>query len=240
MIPAYFKGKLVVEDNHIKTNEDFKTSCSIGLLQYLPDAIFKEIIQECCRIKEDFGQIQAFNFWEHTDVSFTSNERFVEPDVWIETDNYDVIIEAKFDDNAGQYKDQWKKEIQSIRNEQSNRNIHKKIVLVALGGNNTLHDEKIEETPIYKMSWLNLLTAIVNKRQEYGSDTHICRLLDDIISLFALQGIMKVQWLDSLQVVKSLYTDSIQHRITPSNVGFIASKELFINKIAIKKWRPVN
>lgn len=240
MVPAYFKEKLIVENNRLKTNEDFKTSCSIGLLQYLPDAIFKEIIQECCRNIEDFGQIQAFNFWEHTNASFTSNERFVEPDVWIETDNYDVIIEAKFDDNAGQYKDQWEKEIQSIKNEQNNRNIHKKIALIALGGNDTLQDEEIKQIPISKLSWLSLLTAIVNKRQEYNCETHICRLLDDIISLFALQGIIKIKWFDSMQIAKSLDANSIQHWITPSNIELRVSKELFINENAIKKWVPIN
>ena len=63
MIQAYFKGKLVIQDNCIKQNEDLKTSSSIGLLQYLPDDIFWNIMRNCCvgfNI-EDFGKILALN-----------------------------------------------------------------------------------------------------------------------------------------------------------------------------------
>ena len=240
MIPAFLKGKLIVEDNHIKTNEDFKTSCSIGLLQYLSDDVFEDIIQHNCKGIGNFGAIQSFNFCEHTDSSFTLNDRYVEPDVWIETDNYDVIIEAKKDDISGQNYDQWKKEIQSIKNEQNKRDSHKNIVLIALGGNDTLKKEVFENTPVYKVSWFNLLNTVVNKRQECNCQNYICRLLDDIISLFASQGILVIEWFDSLQFVPPLKIDNIGRWIIPANVGVKLSNELIINDKSIKIWDPIN
>lgn len=83
MIQAYFKGKLVIQDNCIKKNEDLKTSSSIGFLQYLPDDLFWQILRDSCvgLTTSDFGKIESFNFWAHTDATDTTNNQLVEPDV---------------------------------------------------------------------------------------------------------------------------------------------------------------
>lgn len=64
MIQAYLKGK---SDFQFNQNEDFKTSSSIGLLQYLPDEVFLRILRDSCiDFKIDitqFGKIQSVNFW---------------------------------------------------------------------------------------------------------------------------------------------------------------------------------
>lgn len=242
MIQAYFKEKLVVEDNHIKKNEDFKTSCSIGLLQYLPDDVFKKIFQQSCQEipVEDMGKILSFNFWKHTDSTSTTNKKYVEPDVWIETDYYDLIIEAKLDDGSGQYEEQWNKEIRSIKNEQVNKNRRKKIALVSLGGNPHSQTEIINDIHIYKVSWFALLNSVINTKAENDTDGNVCRILGDIIHLFALQGIMRTAWFDTLLLTATIIPNVILKWKNFHCVGFYALKTTIINDKTIKKWNPIN
>ncbi len=244
MIQAYFKGKLVIQDNCIKQNEDLKTSSSIGLLQYLPDDIFWNIMRNCCvgfNI-EDFGKILSFNFWEHTDSQDTTNENFVEPDVWIETEKFDVIIEAKVGDYGGQYIGQWQNEIQSIKNEQCNNDYEKPIVLIALGGNDNMLPEKVLDCPVYKASWYNLLNAVVSERDAQKINNNICRILDDVIELFARQGVMTVTWLNSLPKYEVNETALNAWEITraKSSVGFENLNIVFVNDKNIQQWQPIN
>ena len=206
MIQAFFKGKSSVD---FYMDEDFRTSSSIGLLQYLPDDVFWEILRKsCCNpsfTATDFGKIDSFIFWPHNDPENTRNTNFVEPDVWIETEKYDVIIEVKKKDNNGYYPqsmEQWEDQIQSVINEQKNCNYKKDIILIALGGNDNMNPEKALDFPVYKASWYNLLNAIVKVRDEQKNNGAICRILDNVIELFSYQGVMKIQWLNSLSQIE--------------------------------------
>jgi len=244
MIQAYFKGKLVIQDNCIKQNEDFKTASSIGLLQYLPDDVFWNIMVNSCIgfTATDFGKIVSFNFWEHTDATDTSNSQLVEPDVWIETEKFDVIIEAKVGDFGGQYIGQWQNEIQSIKNEQCNNDYEKPIVLIALGGNDNMLPEKVLDCPVYKASWYNLLNAVVSERDAQKINNNICRILDDVIELFARQGVMTVTWLNSLPKYEVNETALNAWEITraKSLVGFENLNIVFVNDKNIQQWQPIN
>lgn len=244
MIQAYFKGKLVIQDNCIKQNEDLKTSSSIGLLQYLPDDIFWNIMRNCCvgfNI-ENFGKTLSFNFWEHTDSQDTTNENFVEPDVWIETEKFDVIIEAKVGDFGGQYIGQWQNEIQSIKNEQCNNDYEKPIVLIALGGNDNMLPEKVLDCPVYKASWYNLLNAVVNERDAQKINSNICRILDDVIEILARQGVMKVVWFNTLSLVSvdAHALDLWKTIKSKPSVGFSSIPQMIINETNILQWKPIN
>ena len=248
MIQAYFKGKLVIQENRVKQNEDFKTSSSVGLLQYLPDDVFWNIMQNCCvgLNVEDFGKTLSFNYWEHTDPKGTTNEYFVEPDVWIETSKYDILIEAKVSDGIGQYGQQWKNEIQSILNEQSNKGYQKKIILFALGGNESMHKETTLGYPVYKVSWYNLMNAVVNERERQKEEGALCRILDDVIELFAHQGIMRIQWLKTLPMFfvddKALSLWKVCKHKTRLGFSTISTMSINenINEINILKWNPID
>ncbi|MBQ4478941.1 MAG: hypothetical protein II945_10115 [Bacteroidales bacterium] len=164
----------------------------------MPDDLFWKILCDSCMDfgPIDFGKILSFNFWEHTSAENTTNKRLVEPDVWIETEKRDVIIEAKMRDSDGQYAIQWKNEIQSIINEQKNND--KPIILIALGGNENMQAEKVLDSPIYKVSWYSLMNTIIKEREKQADNGFVCRILDDVIEVFARQGMMRIQWFDSL------------------------------------------
>jgi hypothetical protein len=246
MIQAYFKGKLVIQDNWIKQNEDLKTSSSIGLLQYLPDEVFWEILRDSCAdfktTNFDFGQILSFNFWEHTDATNTTNERLVEPDVWIETENYDVVIEAKVGDASGQSQEQWNNEIQSIKNEQNNNNQTKHIILIALGGNEKMQQGIALGCPVYRVSWYNLMNAVVNERSKQKNNGFVYRILDDVIELFARQGVMRIHWLNTMPIfaiddnVLALWKVSKRRK----NMGFSTISTININETIILQWKPID
>lgn len=243
MLQAFFKGKLVIQDNRVKHNEDLKTSSSIGLLQYLPDDLFWKILCDCCVgfNVTDFGKILSFNFWEHTDADNTTNARLVEPDVWIETEKYDIIIEAKVGDAVGQSKWQWTNEVQSIINEQNNNDSSKPIILIALGGNENMQNDEVMDCPVYKASWYNLLNAIVNERNTQDDNGYVCRILDDVIEMFARQGVTKTRWLKSLpffpinEGALALWT-KCKNKAT---MGFSTLSVPNINKTKISLWNPI-
>lgn len=244
MIQAYFKGKSSVQ---FLSNEDFKTSSSIGLLQYLPDNVFWNIMKRCC-VELDvaaLGKIQNFNFWRHTDRTKTKNSNYVEPDVWIETENYDVIIEAKKNDGGGQYLQQWHDEIQSILNEQRNGNYQKPIILIALGGNENLQPESVsvgnERFDVFKTSWFDLINAIVTEFNSQENNGNVYRILSDVVELFAHQGVIVMKWLNNLikyDVDETALCNWM--RITNrSSVGLEGLNHVQIRNKNIQQWTPI-
>lgn len=241
MIQAFFKGKSAIQ---FIQNEDFKTSSSIGLLQYLPDNLFWSIMRDCCvgLTTNNFGKILSFNFWEHTDSTNTTNSSFVEPDVWIETKEYDVLIEAKVGDGYGQYYQQWHNEIQSLLNEQNNNGYKKPIILIALGGNDNLKPDIVDGFRVFKASWYYLLKAITDERNRQTDNCFISRILDDTIELFARQGMIIINWLNSMPNygIKEDALSSWSVTPTKSLVGFSNINFDVINYNNIQQWHPIN
>ncbi|MBR4488292.1 MAG: hypothetical protein IKO89_06990 [Bacteroidales bacterium] len=239
MIQSYFKGKSSVD---FYMDEDFKTSSSIGLLQYLPDDIFWEILRNSCNDlpSMDFGKIISFNFWEHTDPTGTTNTNFVEPDVWIETEGYDIIIEAKIGDASGQYPTQWENEILSIKNEQNNNDYEKPILLIAMGGNENMQPGIAAGCPVYKASWYNLLNAIVNERNTKDENGCVCRILDDVIEMFARQGVLKIEWMNTLPERQYTINKCALNIWENHKIGFYAIHNEIINEKIILQWQPIS
>lgn len=247
MLQAFFKGKLVIQDNRVKHNEDLKTSSSIGLLQYLPDDVFWNIMRNGCIgfPAIDFGKITSFIFWAHNDPTGTRNTDYVEPDVWIETENYDVIIEVKKMDENGTYPqsmEQWQDQIQSVKNEQNNNDYEKPIILIALGGNENMLPEIASGCPVYKASWYNVLNAVVNERNNQDENGYVCRVLDDVIEMFARQGVMKIDWFNTLPIIP-IQENALElwaKCTNKSSIGFAMLTQMSINETIIQKWEPIN
>ena len=240
MIQAYLKGKSDIQFNQ---NEDFKTSSSIGLLQYLPDEVFLRILRDSCiDFKIDitkFGKIQSVNFWARVDAGDNIEQQFVEPDVWIETENYDIILEAKLDDTRGQYKEQWEKEIKSIMDVQAQK---KDIVLIALGGNRNMKPREALGCPVFKASWYNLVNAVVKERDNLNNANYQSRILNDVIELLACQGVIKIEWLKTLplnQVNDQALELWIRHK-NGMSIGFATIQKVTINENIIQQWNPIN
>ena len=215
MLQAALHRKIVVP-----TLEDTLTSSVVGLMQFLPDDIFWSLLAESCGVSAhlpaSIGKIAGVSFWPRFDARNTCNSTYVEPDVWIETDIYDIIIEAKRYDGGGQCLEQWEKEIIALNNE---RGDDKEIIFISLGGNASLANDSCtvggKEICIYKASWFNLLHAVNNRRKrlpENGSDS-LSRLLGTIADAFFMHGYYDIEWLESLKAINlpqcraSLFTD---------------------------------
>lgn len=183
-------------------SEDTKTSSTLGVLQYLPDEMFWNIMCKACRdhsfpIFSEVGVIIDFHFWDKLNAQNTGNKISVEPDVWIETENYRIIIEAKKDDGRGQYENQWEREIKAIANEYG---CDKQFLLIALGGNKSLESStpiKGTDTVVYKITWYELLHAVVEQLQYDMSRTNQ-RILQDVIEGFSAHKMVDVQWLNTM------------------------------------------
>lgn len=208
MLQALLHKKLKnsFESPHFRPSEDTLTSSVLGLMQYLPDAVFWELLRSSCgmssNLPEFVGAIISVNFWDKWDATNTNNSHLVEPDVWIDTENYYIIVEAKkYDASEMQHDDQWENEIKALLNE-NNGKLDKELIFIALGGNDSLIDSSCvvngTEYPIHTASWFNMLHA-VDKLQASTEEGAIHRLLADIIHAFAIHGFSNITWLQSLK-----------------------------------------
>ena len=189
--------------------EDALTSSIIGLLQYLPDDVFWQILYEASEHKlpefSEAGAIENISFWES--MRFRELDRqSVEPDVWIKLEKMHLIIEAKRYDGGGQYKEQWDLEIKALlkhlEEEEDQPIDEQKICLLALGGNTQTSKLQLDvqgrEYSIVRMHWQTLLEEVKKYTYESSScssaEKRICK---DIIKAFELFGYFSLKWLDS-------------------------------------------
>lgn len=207
MIDAVVNGKV-----DIRRNEDVKTSSVLGLLTLLPAELFWKLlrgsISESCSLPVSSGDILNVEFWPHWSVSGrgldVTNNNFVEPDVFIEFEHFDIIVEVKLDGNF-QYEEQWNNEICAYK---SNVGENKQLIFVALGGNCTLDAQTISKGrlkgfPIYKSSWNRLLEVVhveaeYLKQAEFQYDRHVLRILHMIERSFSIYGERVTLWMDSI------------------------------------------
>jgi len=218
MLQALFKEKLgrAIQGGNFHPIEDTLTSSVIGLLQYLPDGLFWELLRESCgsggsSLPMSIGEITGIHFWERMDAKGTYNSQSVEPDVWIETEDFDVIIEAKRSDSSSdnaQSTYQWFNEIVALDNHYDN-DYTKELVFIAMGGNESLRNPFFsvngKEYTIYTASWFDLLSSILKHRAiglEQGAGTNTLRILDDCIRAMQFHHIVHTVWLESLMEVK--------------------------------------
>ena len=206
--------------------EDALTSSIIGLLQYLPDEVFWQILYEASEHTlpkfSEAGAIENISFWKR--MRFPEPDRqYVEPDVWIKLEKMHLIIEAKRYDGGGQYNEQWDREIKALlkhlEEEEDQPIDEQKICLLALGGNNQTTEEsrtiRGREYSIVKMHWQTLLEEV--KKCTYDSSPYSSvekRICKDIIKAFELFEYFPLQWLDSFA---DTYKDT-PARLAPTSI----------------------
>ena len=187
-----------------KRSEDALTSSIIGLLQYLPDETFWQILYEASghTLPEfsDAGAIENISFWEEMSAKGTTNQRSVEPDVWLELERIHLIIEAKRYEE-GQYEGQWLNEIQALLNTLAEDD-ERPIWLLALGGNYQTSKQSLtlgdKTDRIIKIRWQTLLEEVKKCTYEFSPYSSVeKRICNDIIKAFELFGYFSLKWLDS-------------------------------------------
>lgn len=196
--------------HHKETNEDPKTSAVFENLMLLPDNVFWHLLRQSCFSNDTMpihsGQLLSYDFWPHWDKTDTDNKIYVEPDLFIRFELFDVIIEAKYSDKGGQYERQWKQEITAYHNEYGDE---KPFVFIAVGGNMSILAEtlslKDERVCIYKCNWLSLLMTVNKYRNELEAisvpDMNVSatmRLLDNIILAFNINGVYNIDWFNTM------------------------------------------
>ena len=205
---------------HKDTYEDPKTSSVFENLLLLPDNVFWHILKSSCfyneRLNSNSGRILSYEFWCHWDPTDTGNTNFVEPDLFIRFEEFDMIIEAKYGDLGGQDDLQWRKELIAYDNEYGNE---KTVILIAVGGNLSLKVEEVEvrgkKYPIFKCNWLSILISINKYKNELKrisvpdmNTSATLRLLDNIILAFNINGVYNIDWFNSMASSKTMIDSS--------------------------------
>jgi len=202
---------------HKDTYEDPKTSSVFENLMLLPDNVFWHILRTSCfysdRMKANSGRILSYKFWSHWDKTGTDNANYVEPDLFIRFEEFDVIIEAKYGDYGGQYEHQWWQELTAYDNEYGKE--EKTVLFIAVGGNMSVDVEEVRvrgtKYSIFKCNWLSLLIATNKYKNELKrisvpdmNTSATLRLLDNIILAFNINGVYNIDWFNSMVTGKSM------------------------------------
>lgn len=205
---------------HKNTNEDPKTSAIFENLMLLPDNVFWYILRCSCSdnssLPTNTGRLISYRFWPHWDKTNTNNANYIEPDLFLEFEEFDIIIEAKYGDRSGQYRDQWEKEIIAYSNEYE---LKKEFVFIAVGGNISTKTEIIKvknhSITIYKCSWLSLLININRYDKELECvtvfDMNLSatrRLLSNIILAFNINGVYNIDWFNTIAQSHTIISQS--------------------------------
>ncbi len=200
-----------------ETYEDPKTSSIFENLMLLPDNVFWSILKASCffnnKMLSNSGRLLFYNFWPHWD----NNSSYVEPDLFIRFEEFDVIIEAKYGDYGGQYLKQWNQELTAYDNEYGKE--EKPVIFIAVDGNMSMNVEEItirgKKFHIFKCNWLSLLIATNKYKGELKKisvpDMNISatlRLLDNIILAFNINGVYNIDWFNSMATEKNIINPS--------------------------------
>ena len=197
------------------TNEDPKTSTIFEHLLLLRDNIFWSILRISTRtfkqeLPEDIGYLESFEFWPKWNPSKTSNSTYVEPDIFIRFNKLDIIVEAKYQDGGGQYKEEWIREIQAYQNEYLNEK--KKVVLLSIGGNSNYSEEIINSCQILKTNWSDLLDYVIKTKKKFEEDistyekSSFQRIFNLIITGFHIMGENEYKKKTDLSAITYIYT----------------------------------
>jgi hypothetical protein len=182
-----------------KASEDSLTSSVFSLLLYLPIELFWRILYNACynpSLPVESGKILSFEFWPHWDCTETENNLYIEPDLFIRFNNFNLIIEAKRNDYQPQQNStQWITQLKGYKNEFKDNS--KLVYYIALSGivRGSEEPELIEETIINKCRWHRILTETktVAKIIHHGkgiinNTDSIINIIEDIIRAFNVHG----------------------------------------------------
>ena len=224
MISYFHKRK-----GNLGTCEDSLTAVVFDTLKYLPTEMFWSILKRSLyydKLPIASGNLLSISFWDKWSPKNTSNSSFVEPDIFLRFNEFDVIIEAKRHNEKQQSIAQMKNEIQAYYNEYNDDN--KDLYFIQLGGLHNNNDELdyqlgVKSIVICKTNWTKLLEQIDSENKKIKNSgltilSSYSRILEDSINGFALHQYYKKRWLKNL-TIKS----TIQHQPL-DNLFFYASK----------------
>lgn len=217
-----------------KASEDSLTSTIFGLLSYLPQEMFWKIFLKSCYsnpIVMNNTRIIDYSFWPKWNSNNTKNSNLVEPDLFISTSEFDIIIEAKRYDHNQQSKEQWKAEFIAYLNEYGD--LEKKVYLIAVGG---IYDEKVEKLPInegvyinkeieiIKCRWSRILRLVKDEHAIIAKDkshsiSSIYNILGDIILGFRIHGYYTGEWFEQTKF-EDLLNINLNYKLSENQIKY--------------------
>ncbi len=210
----------------IKPNEDFLTAAVFARLLYLPPDAFEALLPV---FVGRLGRVQESAFWPAWRVKSASGEvTRVEPDVYVEFENLDLIVEAKRNDEPdGQTPEQWAWEW-AAWHQAEYASLGKQALLLGIGGlgttdkatkdaamalaetaNGLLKSHFPEIPPIQAagLSWQQLYDRL---RSERLNDQVSSQLVQDLLEILGYFGLRRFQYQGDLSgTMRKLMVDGI-------------------------------
>ena len=202
------KGKI-----NLKVCEDSLTAAVFDGLKYLPSALFYKILKNSLyndKLPSVSGELNEILFWEKWNANQTFNSNFVEPDLLLQFDHFDIIIEAKRYDLYQQSQTQLENEIKAYYNVFDGE---KEMFFIQLGGLNNKNnepdfilEEKQKRVKICKTDWYQLLNQITVELHQLENNPNIQsighkRVLKDIIKAFEIHQFYQIKWFNELKQI---------------------------------------
>lgn len=230
MLSALTRGKFKIESN---LKEDSLTASVLEYLLLLPDTMVWDLIRKAnphnYDLKPYVGKLIRYQFWpkwDTTDIPNVENKKFIEPDVIIEFEYANVVIEAKRYDKNQQNQLQWKNQIIVYNKHYVDDSQSKKeLIYIALGGVRDLETTQIEistgiTVKIQKLQWKQIMLTIYKYIEAIECSKHIIqesvsylRILITIISALELHGyyLKNHLWLEDISATKKNISKSTQN-----------------------------
>ncbi|GEC80226.1 hypothetical protein [Flavobacterium aquatile] len=200
---------------NLGTCEDSLTAVVFDTLKYLPTEMFWSILKRSLyydKLPVASGDLLSISFWDKWKAKDTTNSNFVEPDVFLRFNEFDVLIEAKRHNEKQQSGNQMKNEIQAYYNEFAADD--KALYFIQLGGLHHINDEldysfKDKNVIICKTNWTRLLDQIDTENTKIKNSgltilSSYNRILEDAINGFGLHQYYKKRWLKNLSIKSSI------------------------------------
>lgn len=219
---------------HITHCEDSLTAAVFTHLLHLPFEIFWKLLRSAASGSDlpiHVGEPSQVDFWPKWDATGTRNSSYVEPDVFIRFDHFDLIIEAKRWDHGMQDEGQWKREHKAYSNVYGED--EKPVRMLAVGGIWKDSDDLIDECPVHMCRWERLLLQCRRflselERSEYSGSQSCAnkRILEHVIDLFAWHGFSTGIWFGDLNFQSNHLSSSLE-----SHFGFLRARSNELSKI---------
>lgn len=210
------KGKIAI-------SEDSLTSMVFDQLKYLPSELFWNILKRAVyydKLPRYSGELLEIFFWQKWNVrdsALNQNVRFVEPDVFLRYEEFDLVVEAKRHDEKQQSDMQHKEQMSAYFYNYFEDN--KQLYYLQMGGLRDKSDvsdylpppliidgdrEVLKKVVILKTDWSELLNSIITeesilKSVSYSDFNSYRRILIDLIKGFELFQFYSPKWLKDLK-----------------------------------------
>jgi len=217
-----------------RPREDSLTAAVVGHLLHLPSEVFWQIMLQACapsNLPGYPGEPRRIHAWPNWSAIGTRNSDRVIPDLVIEFDPFDLIIEAKRWDHPMQDSEQWKAELRAYINEYGAKN--RRVIMIALGGIHSHKDDSISDVrksktangdetheffcPVHMCQWSSVLLACQRLQRNLEQCTGLSsrtladlRILTDLTALFIRHGFVPLRWFDDFQFQPNLLSDSVE------------------------------